>query len=132
MILSYLRENTDPIYDEEAATTEDIFEWAFLVNGSTLRSAALVNRSLSPCAQDLLVECPVLASKRWGWPVQTTSLALFARTLLERPDLGAKVRQLTVMIPNRSLAEELASHDLKEGNPTVCKILRRHKSAYTL
>ncbi|KAJ4355571.1 uncharacterized protein N0V89_003591 [Didymosphaeria variabile] len=123
-VLSFLKEDTPAIYDEEAETNESVFQDWFRWDSKNYRSAALVNKGLGVWSQELLVEsamiCETPGAYIWGsWrsTLRASPLALFVRTLFDRPDLGPKVRQLTVLIPSQSCAKEMALYNLEEGKP---------------
>ncbi|KAL5413647.1 hypothetical protein PMIN04_009353 [Paraphaeosphaeria minitans] len=125
-ILSCLKENTDLLYDDLSEINESDFQDRFALVSRNHRSASLVNRAVGPWGQDLLFHSSVLyPSHSLWWSMQHTHrLALFARTLLERRDLGAKVRQLTIFVPGRTRAG-IMSWDAEEEEGTVTTVLKQ-------
>ncbi|KAL1604988.1 hypothetical protein SLS60_004531 [Paraconiothyrium brasiliense] len=117
-ILSFLKENTRAIYDEEAEINESGFRCKFKWESKNYRSAALINKGLGAWSQELLVESAVICESLWNpWTRirKLSPLALFTRTLLDRRDLGPKVRQFTIFLPSQSNAKDYALENL--GNP---------------
>ncbi|KAF2439177.1 hypothetical protein P171DRAFT_476961 [Karstenula rhodostoma CBS 690.94] len=119
-IISHLREDTDPIYDEDTGTTETTVLDRFRHDSENYRSVALASRVFTPWAQELLVDSPVLFHpQRFSAIREPSPFSFLARTLLERPDLRRKVRQLTVFLPTHNHAISIARRGLWGDGPDV-------------
>lgn len=88
---------------------------------AAFREMSVVCKNVGPWAQELLFRAPILRRPRSSLQ-HIPSIVSFARTLLDRPDLGSKVRKLTIVLPSRGVAKAEVTI-MMERHPTEMALI---------
>ncbi|KAJ4290551.1 hypothetical protein N0V90_010768 [Kalmusia sp. IMI 367209] len=88
------------------------------------RDLSLVNKTVGLWAQDFLLPAPLIRDNGLIGK-HLTPLVTFARTLLERPRFGLKIRRLTIVLPNRGAAKREVDALLTTFRAEISLILKK-------